>query len=47
MKKTILVTGGTGIIGFSIIQYFYEKNYNVVVVGLSSKKNTDRIKKNL
>ena len=47
MKKTILVTGGTGIIGFSIIQYFYKKNYNVIIAGLCSKKNSDKIKKNL
>ena len=38
MKKTILVTGGAGIIGFSIIQYFYQNNYNVVIAGLNSKK---------
>ena len=47
MKKNILVTGGTGIIGFSIIQYFYKKNYNVIIAGLCSKKNSDKIKKNL
>ena len=47
MKKTILVTGGAGVIGFSIIQYFYKKNYNVVIAGLSSKKNIDQIKKSL
>jgi 3-hydroxybutyrate dehydrogenase len=47
MKKTILVTGGAGVIGFSIIQYFYKKNYNVIIAGLCSKKNSDKIKKNL
>ena len=47
MKKTILVTGGAGIIGFSIVQYFYKKNYNVIIAGLSGKKNSDKIKKNL
>jgi 3-hydroxybutyrate dehydrogenase len=47
MKKTILVTGGAGIIGFSIIQYFYKKNYKVIIAGLCSKKNSDKIKKNL
>ena len=30
MKKTILVTGGAGVINFSIIQYFYQKNYNII-----------------
>ncbi len=43
MKKTILVTGGAGIIGFSIIQYFYQKNYNVIIVGISNKKKTNQI----
>jgi len=47
MKKTILVTGGAGVIGLSIIQYFYQKNYNVIIAGLSSKKNINQIKKNL
>jgi 3-hydroxybutyrate dehydrogenase len=47
MKKTILVTGGAGVIGFSIIQYFYQKNYNVVIAGLSSKKKIDQIKNSL
>ena len=45
MNKTILVTGGSGIIGFSIVKYFYEKNYNVVIVGLESKKKISKIKK--
>ena len=47
MKKTILVTGGAGVIGLSIVQYFYQKNYNVIVAGLSSKKNADQIKRHL
>ena len=45
MNKTILVTGGSGIIGFSIVKYFYKKNYNVVIVGLESKKKISKIKK--
>ena len=47
MKKTILVTGGAGVIGLSIIQYFYQKNYNVIIAGLSSKKNIYQVKKSL
>jgi 3-hydroxybutyrate dehydrogenase len=47
MKKTILVTSGSGVIRFVIIQYFYKKNYNVIIAGLCSKKNSDKIKKNL
>ena len=37
MNKTILVTGGSGIIGFSIVKYFYEKNYNVVMLIFTHK----------
>mgnify|MGYP006101170057 CR=1 FL=1 len=47
MKKTILVTGGAGVIGLSIIQYFYQENYNVIIAGLSSKKNINQVKKSL
>jgi len=47
MKKTILVTGGAGVIGLSIIQYFYQKNHNVIIAGLSSKKKVNQIKKSL
>ena len=35
MKKTILVTGGTGVIGLSIIQFFYKKGFNVAAAGIS------------
>jgi len=44
MNKTILVTGGGGEIGFSIVQYFYQKNYNVVIAGLVKAKNIKKIK---
>ena len=30
MKKTILVTGGSGVIGSSILRHFYKKGFNVV-----------------
>ena len=43
MKKTILVTNDADIIEFSIIQYFYQKNYNVIIVGISNKKKTNQI----
>ena len=33
MKKTILVTDGTSVNEFSIIQYFYQKNYNIIIYG--------------
>jgi 3-hydroxybutyrate dehydrogenase len=35
MKKTILVTGGAGVIGLAIIELFYKKGFNVVAAGLS------------
>jgi 3-hydroxybutyrate dehydrogenase len=47
MNKTILVTGGAGIIGFSFVQYFYQKNYNVIIADLSNKKKINKTKKNL
>ncbi len=47
MKKTILVTGGTGVIGLSIIELFYKKGFNVIAAGLSKANNTKIFKKNL
>ena len=47
MNKTILVTGGGGEIGFSIIQYFYQKNFNVIIAGLINSKNIKQIKKKI
>jgi 3-hydroxybutyrate dehydrogenase len=47
MNKTILVTGGGGEIGFSIVQYFYQKNYNVIIAGLTHSKNIKQIKKKI
>jgi len=47
MNKTILVTGGSGVIGFSIIKYFYERDYKVVIAGLSNKKRINQIKDEL
>jgi len=38
MKKTILVTGGAGVIGLSIIELFYKKGFNVVAAGLSKSE---------
>ena len=45
MKKTILVTGGSGVIGLSILRHFYKKGFNVVAVGLSKKTHILKIKK--
>ena len=45
MKKTILVTGGTGVIGLSIIEFFYKKGFNVIAAGISKANNTKIFKK--
>ena len=45
MKKTILVTGGTGVIGLSIIQFFYKKGFNVAAAGISKANSIKEFKK--
>ena len=45
MKKTILVTGGTGVIGLSIIELFYKKGFNVIAAGITKANNTKIFKK--
>ena len=45
MKKTILVTGGTGVIGLSIIQFFYKKGFNVAAAGISKLNSIKEFKK--
>ena len=45
MKKTILVTGGLGVIGLSIVKHFYKKGFNVVMAGLAKKNHVLKIKK--
>ena len=45
MKKTILVTGGTGVIGLSIIEFFYKKGFNVIAAGKGKANNTKIFKK--
>jgi len=39
MSKTILVTGGTGFIGSNIVNYFKDKNYNIVVIDRKIKNH--------
>jgi hypothetical protein len=43
MKKTILVTNDADIIEFSIIQYFYQKNYKVLLIYYLSLESTNQI----
>ena len=45
MKKTILVTGGLGVIGLSIVKHFYKKGFNVVMARLSKKNHVLKIQK--
>ena len=45
MKKTILVTGGTGVIGLSIIELFYKKGFNVIAAGIAKANITKIFKK--
>ena len=47
MKKTILVTGSTGVIGLSISQFFYKKGFNVIINGKCKPSQLRDVKKNL
>ena len=44
-KKTILVTGSTGVIGLAISEYFYKKGYNVVINGKCKPTQLQAVKK--
>ena len=46
MKKTILVTGSTGVIGLSISQFFYKKGFNVIINGKCKPSQLRDVKKN-
>ena len=43
-QKTIIVTGSTSGIGLSIIEKFYEENFNCVIVGKVKSFVTKKIK---
>jgi len=45
MKKTILVTGGTGFIGSAITKYLVEKKHRVIVFDNNSRGRIDRLEK--
>ena len=51
MMKNILITGGAGGIGLEIVHYFENKNYNIIILDKTSKKNFKKnytkIKKNI
>ena len=35
--KTVIITGGLGGIGISIVKFFYNKNYNVIIIDNKNK----------
>ena len=37
--KNILITGGAGGIGLEIVHYFENKNFNIIILDKTSKKN--------
>ena len=39
MMKNILITGGAGGIGLEIVNYFEKKNFNIIILDKTSKKN--------
>jgi len=49
--KNILITGGAGGIGLEIVHYFEKKNFNIIILDKTSKKdfkkNYKKIKKNI
>ena len=49
--KNILITGGAGGIGLEIVHYFENKNYHVIILDKTLKKdfkkNFKKIKKNI
>ena len=44
--KNILITGGAGGIGLEIVHYFEKKNFNIIILDKTLKKNFKKIKKN-
>ena len=45
MKKTILVTGGAGVIGLSIMELFYKRGFNVIAAGVTKQANIKQLQK--
>ena len=49
--KNILITGGAGGIGLEIVHYFKKKNFNIIILDKTLKKdfkkNYKKIKKNI
>ena len=45
--KNILITGGAGGIGLEIVHYFEKKNFKIIILDKTLKKNFKKIKKNI
>ena len=45
--KNFLITGGAGGIGLEIVHYFEKKNFNIIILDKTLKKNFKKIKKNI
>ena len=45
MKKTILVTGGAGVIGLSIMELFYKRGFNVIAAGVTKEAIIKQLQK--
>ena len=45
MKKTILVTGGAGVIGLSIMELFYRRGFNVIAAGVTKQATIKQLQK--
>ena len=43
-SKTIIVTGGLGGIGTEIVNFFYNKNYNIIIIDYKKKSFFSKIK---
>ena len=43
-KSTILVTGGTGFVGYDLIKKLKKKNFNIISLSLSKKNKIRSIK---
>ena len=37
-QKTLLITGGLGGIGLEIVEFFYKKNFKIIILDNKSKK---------
>ena len=43
--KTVIITGGTSGIGLNLANFFYKKNFNIAIAGLTNKLTVNNLKK--